>query len=150
MKLLIHHHDIRTLNHQYITDENQNNLYLIEIKNLSLGIQFTLTHQSKSILVKQKPFSFTPTFMITDQGKTYEMKQKTSLMKEYHLSKLNWHIQGDLLKQNYFIEDQQKQTIASFSNHQQEWVIDINDQKNTMIIAAIAIIIVYVQMNNHL
>lgn len=46
--------------------------------------------------------------MITVQEQPYEMKQKPSLMKEYHLSKLNWHILGDFLKQSYIIEDQQK------------------------------------------
>lgn len=70
--------------------------------------------------------------MITVQEQTYEMKQKPSLMKNYHLSKLIWHILGEFLKQSYIIEDQQKQIIASFSSHQQEWVIDINDQKNTV------------------
>lgn len=56
MKLVIHHHDIRTLNHQYITDENQNNLYLIEIKNLSLGIQLTLNINQNQFLLNKSHF----------------------------------------------------------------------------------------------
>ena len=133
-----------------IYDSNQESIFTVESKLISLGRKSTIfdanTHEELA-QVKQRLLQLTTTMDVFVEDKlvtTIKKKLLSFLKPKYEIENLDWTIEGDFWGYNYNIIDNNGNSIASIRKKVLSWSdtfeFDINEE-NADIIIVMAVII---------
>lgn len=149
MKLYIKEKVISIHNKFYIQDENHNNIYEVSNKVVTIGRKTTIKDMAEKELVyiEREPFKLVEDYyhIFINNEEIQLIKKFKILATKYQLSN-GYSVEGDALKLNFTIYDENKNEIASikknFISLPDKYEINIHTEKDFVLILAILAIIV--------
>lgn len=146
MKLYVNEKLFSIHNKYYVKNDNNENVYEISSKIISIGTKTTIKDMKGNVLsyIEQRILHITPHYDIYIHNElTCEIAKKFQLFRNDYVLSNGYSVAGNFLNLNFSVYDENEQSIAKISRKfisiGDKYTIEINNKKN--LILALSIIV---------